>query len=143
MKTFSQRKGISPVADLIQVNSMSDTLRNSIWNTLEGKVRYWASKYNGIYVVTGGILNPNLKTIGKEHVAVPDYFYKVLLDNSNGEYKMIGFLVPAFDSNKPLYEFVVPVDEIEKMTGIDFYPKLEDTIENELEKKSDYKGWSF
>ncbi len=116
---------------------------DGIWNTLEGKVRYWASKYDGIYVVTGGVLRSNLKTIGKEHVAVPDYFYKVLLDESDGAYKMIGFLVPAVDSNKPLYEFVVPVDEIEKMTGIDFYPKLEDKIENELEKKSDYKGWSF
>jgi len=47
---------------------------------------------------------------------------------------MIGFLVPAVDSKKPLYEFVVPVDEIEKMTGIDFYPSLNDKIENSLEK---------
>ncbi|WP_395061542.1 DNA/RNA non-specific endonuclease [Flavobacterium sp.] len=114
-----------------------------IWNTLEQKVRYWSSKYDGIYVVTGGVLSGNLKTIGKEKVAVPDYFYKVLLDDSRGEYKMIGFLVPAIDSNKPLYEFVVPVDQIEKMTGIDFYPKLNDAIENKLEKANDYKGWSF
>ena len=56
---------------------------------------------------------------------------------------MIGFLVPAVDSNKPLYEFVVPVDQIEKITGIDFYPKLDDAIENKLEKSSDYKDWSF
>ncbi len=84
-----------------------------------------------------------LKTIGQEDVAVPEYFYKVLLDDSRGEYKMIGFLVPAVDSNKPLYSFVVPVDEIEKMTGIDFFPKLDDIIENKLEKSSDYKDWSF
>jgi endonuclease G len=114
-----------------------------IWNTLEQKVRYWSTKYDGIYVVTGGVLSGNLKTIGKERVAVPDYFYKVLLDDSRGENKMIGFLVPAIDSDKPLYEFVVPVDQIEKMTGIDFYPKLEDALEIKLEKASDYKGWSF
>lgn len=114
-----------------------------IWNTLEQKVRYWSTKYDGIYVVTGGVLSGNLKTIGKERVAVPDYFYKVLLDDSRGEYKMIGFLVPAIDSDKPLYEFVVPVEQIEKMTGIDFFPKLEDALEIKLEKASDYKGWSF
>lgn len=114
-----------------------------IWNTLEQKVRYWSSKYDGIYVVTGGVLSGNLKTIGKEKVAVPDCFYKVLLDDSRGEYKMIGFLVPAVDSDQPLYEFVVPVDQIEKMTGIDFFPKLNDAIENKLEKANDYKGWSF
>jgi len=50
-----------------------------IWNTLEQKVRYWAKKYDGIYVVTGGILEKGLKTIGNEKVAVPNYFYKRLM----------------------------------------------------------------
>lgn len=114
-----------------------------IWNRLEQKVRYWASKYNGIYVVTGGVLEENLPTIGEEEVTVPNYFYKVLLDENNGDYKMIAFLVPHRDSDRPLYEFVVSVDEIEKRTGIDFFPKLNDTEEARLEKNSDYKNWSF
>lgn len=125
------------------ISPQKNEFNNGIWNTLEQKVRYWAVKYDGIFVVTGGVLTENLKTIGQEDVAVPEYFYKVLLDTSRSEYKMIGFLVPAVDSDKPLYEFVVPVDEIEKMTGIDFYPSLNDKIENSLEKSSDYKSWSF
>ena len=79
----------------------------------------------------------------KEDVAVPDYFYKVLLNKNNGNYKMIAFLMPNEDSEKGLYEFVVSVDEVEKLTGINFFPKLEDSIENQLEKSSDYKDWSF
>lgn len=114
-----------------------------IWNRLEQKTRYWASKYDGLYVVTGGVLTTGLKTIGKENVAVPKYFYKILLDNSRGEYNTIAFLVPHQDSEKPLYQFVVSIDEIEKMTGIDFFPKLPDATENKLEKSKDYKGWSF
>lgn len=114
-----------------------------IWSRLEQKVRYWANKYNGLYVVTGGVLTKNLETIGSEDVAVPEYFYKVLVSKSNGNYKMIGFLLPNKDSNKSLYEFVVPVDEIERKTGIDFFPKLDDVIENKLEKSSSYKEWSF
>ena len=114
-----------------------------VWNRLEQKVRYWATKYDGIYVVTGGVLKSSLKTIGKEKVSVPEYFYKVLLDNSEGKFKMIAFLVPNMESNAPLYDFVVSVDRIEKLTGIDFFPKLEDRIENQLENNSDYKSWSF
>lgn len=114
---------------------------DGIWNRLEQKVRYWASRYNTIYVVTGGILKPGLKTIGNEKVAVPEYFYKIIYEPTNA--KMIGFLMPAVDSDKPLYEFVVAVDEIERQTGIDFFPKLEDKIENLLEKTNDYKKWSF
>ncbi len=52
-------------------------------------------------------------------------------------------MVPAVDSNKPLYEFVVPIDEIDKMTGIDFFPSLNDKIDNNLEKSSDYKSSSL
>ncbi|HLP64048.1 DNA/RNA non-specific endonuclease [Flavobacterium sp.] len=114
-----------------------------IWNRLEQKVRYWAGKYDGIYVVTGGVLDENLPTIGDEDVTVPNYFYKVLLDENDGDYKMIAFLVPHRDSDRPLYEFVVSVDEVEKRTGIDFFPKLNDADEVRLEKNSDYKNWSF
>ena len=114
-----------------------------VWNTLEQKVRYWARKYNGIFVVTGGVLKGKMKTIGTEDVSVPNQFYKVLIDNNTGKTKMIAFLMPHKDSRKPLYEFVVSVDEIEALTGIDFFPELEDTIENKLEASSSYKGWSF
>ena len=31
---FSQRKGLKPVAEVIQVDSMNSELRNSLWNTL-------------------------------------------------------------------------------------------------------------
>lgn len=114
---------------------------SGVWNRLEEKTRYWAEKYDGIYVITGGVLTNDLKTIGKENVAVPNYFYKVLLTKDGT--RMIGFLVPHKDSNKPLYEFVTSVDAIEKMTGIDFFPNLDDAIETELEKSTDYKKWSF
>ena len=34
MKSFSQRKGFKPVAEIIQINSMNSELRNSLWNVL-------------------------------------------------------------------------------------------------------------
>jgi|SRR6218665_13173 len=116
---------------------------NGVWNRLEQKTRYWAGKYGYVYVITAGVLNSGLKTIGTEKVAVPDYFYKVLLTKNEGRYHMIGFLVPHAKSNKALYEFVVPVDEIEKRTGIDFFSQLDDVTENRLERSADYKNWSF
>lgn len=114
-----------------------------VWNRLEQKVRYWANKYNGVYVVSGGILKGNMKTIGDENVSVPNQFYKVLIDNNSGTPKVLGFLMDHEDSNKPLYKFVVPIDKIEALTGIDFFPELDDAIENKMEASSSYKAWSF
>jgi endonuclease G, mitochondrial len=125
------------------ISPQKHNFNDGVWNRLEQKVRYWATKYDKVYVITGGVLEKGLATIGKEDVAVPNYFYKIVVDTNNGNYKMIGFLVPAEDSNAPLYSFVVPVDEIEKRTGIDFFPKLEDKTEAKLESTSDYKNWSF
>lgn len=137
---------ISAYNDTFFTSNISPQLHNfndGVWNRLEQKIRYWAAKYDGIYVITGGVLEPSLKTIGKEKVAIPNYFYKVLLDKSDGKYKMIAFLVPNEASDKPLYDFVVSVDRIEKLTGIDFFPELDNPLETQLEKSSDYKSWSF
>lgn len=114
-----------------------------IWNTLEQKVRYWANKYNGVFVVTGGILKGQMETIGFENIAVPRQFYKVLIDTNSNTPKMIAFLLPHKNTNAPLYKFVVSVDTIESLTGIDFFPELNDSIENKLEASSDYNNWSF
>jgi endonuclease G len=147
---------LCPAADMkFSKNAFNDTFYTSnispqlhsfndgVWNRLEQKVRYWTSKYNDLYVITGGVLQNGLKTIGKENVAIPNYFYKVLVYKSGSKINMIGFLVPHRESNLPLYKFVVPVDKIEGLTKIDFFPKLENALEKKLEKNSDYKDWSF
>lgn len=123
------------------VSPQRHDFNDGVWNRLEQKTRYWAKKYNGLYVVTAGVLTGDLKTIGSEKVAVPNYFYKIIMTADSK--RMIGFLVPHKNSDRPLYEFVVSVDKIEKLTGIDFFPKLPDSLENELEKANDYKKWSF
>ena len=97
---------------------------SGIWNKLEQKTRYWGGKYNDIYVVTGGILKDSDKKIGTEKVSVPKYFYKIILAKSGKEHKAIAFLVPNEDSDKSLYDFVVSIETLEKMTGIDFFPNL-------------------
>ncbi len=112
-----------------------------IWNRLEQKVRFWAEKYDGVYVVTGGVLKGNLKTIGDENVSVPNEFYKIVVDASGGSYKAIAFLIPNKSSSESFYEYVVTIDEVEVVTGIDFFPQLPDSIENKLESMKDLRAW--
>ncbi|MFL1011766.1 DNA/RNA non-specific endonuclease [Flavisericum labens] len=125
------------------ISPQEHEFNSGVWNKLEQKVRYWARKYDGVFVVTGGVLKGQLNTIGEEDVAVPRQFYKIVLDYNNGAAKMIGFLLPHKQSNQPLYKFVVPADSIEAVTDIDFFPRLDDALENKLEAYSDYKLWQF
>lgn len=125
------------------ISPQEHQFNSGIWNKLEQKVRYWAKIYNGVYVVTGGVLEDSLKTIGYEHVSVPKYFYKIVLSRDDNATKMIGFLIPHEDPKKALKEFVIPVDKIEQITKIDFFPSLEDISENRLEASATVKGWKF
>ncbi|MBQ4818787.1 DNA/RNA non-specific endonuclease [Aquimarina sp. MMG016] len=125
------------------ISPQDHEFNSGIWNKLEQKVRYWANKYNGVYVVTGGVLTDNLETIGYEHVSVPKYFYKIVLDKDGDDAKMIAFLFPHRESDEPLNRFVVAVDKIEELTGIDFFTSLDDPLENKLERSTDTKNWKF
>ncbi|WP_410744290.1 DNA/RNA non-specific endonuclease [Flavobacterium sp. 1355] len=128
---------LCPAGDMeFDVNAYNDTFYTSnispqkhdfnsgIWNRIEQKTRYWAGKYNDIYVVTGGVLKDSDKKIGTEEVSVPTYFYKIILAKSGNKNKAIAFLVPNQNSDNSIYDFVVPIATIEKMTGIDFFPNL-------------------
>ncbi|MCK0129986.1 DNA/RNA non-specific endonuclease [Flavobacteriaceae bacterium F08102] len=125
------------------VSPQKNKFNAGIWNRLEQKVRYWVQRDKSLFVVTGGVLTNGLPTIGSEEVAVPKYFYKVLLRETKKEPSAIAFLIPHEASDQPLYKYVVSIDSIETLTGIDFFPALTDEIENKLEASSSYKAWSF
>lgn len=147
------RGHLCPAADMaLNKTSMSESFylsnmspqvpgfNRGIWSTMEDQVRKWALSYQKLYVVTGPIFRDNKGTIGEDKVTVPGYYYKVLFD---GKDKMIGLILPNASSSSKLEQFVVTVDEIEKETGVDFFPGLEDKIENKLEGEIDKSRWSF
>lgn len=123
------------------ISPQNRDFNRGIWNRLEQKVRFWAEKYDGVYVVTAGVLKGNMKTIGSGQISVPNEFYKIVVDATDGNYKAIAFLIPNKPSPESFYRYVVSIDSIETITGIDFFPNLPDTVENEMESKIDLKAW--
>ncbi|NVO20299.1 MAG: DNA/RNA non-specific endonuclease [Bacteroidetes bacterium] len=114
-----------------------------IWKQGEELVRNWAKEYGSIYIVTGPILSKGLPTIGHDHVAIPVYFYKVILDYQPNRIEGIGLVMKNESSKMPLQSFAVSIDNVEKMTGIDFFPLLPDDIENKVEGQLDIKAWTW
>ncbi|MBR1400305.1 MAG: DNA/RNA non-specific endonuclease [Prevotella sp.] len=110
------------------------------WNDLEMACRSWARKYGDIYIVCGPLLNSGAqhRTIGRNKVVVPERFFKVILCTS-GTPKAIGFLYDNSNRNsRSLFKNATNVDEIEKLTGIDFFPNLRDDIERDVEAVRGY-----
>ena len=114
-----------------------------IWKKLESYVRQWAYENKSIYVVTGGILSSVKTSIGESNVGIPLYYYKVILDYTQPEIKGIGFILPNSSSSKPLQNFAVSIDEVERRTGIDFFYNLPDIDEQKIESTFNVSSWTF
>jgi len=112
-----------------------------LWNSLEQKVRYWAGRYDDVYVITGGVLKKGLPTIGSEKVSIPEEYYKIVFDKRGNDYRAIAFLMPNRKISGSFYDYIASIDEIEQKTGIDFFSSLPENIENTLEKNDGVKSW--
>jgi endonuclease G, mitochondrial len=119
------------------------SFNGGIWKKLEIWVREQAVIHSAIYVVTGPVFVNNLGTIGKNEVTIPGYFYKTLLCFEGDKAKSIGFLLPQVGTTANIKDYVVPVNTIETLTGLDFYPELDNSIENKVESQREVKKWGF
>ncbi len=111
------------------------------WLSLEKEVRHWADIYDGVYVVVGGVLTSGLPTIGSNKVSVPEKFYKIILDPDREQ--GIAFIMPNENITSTFKNYVVSIDEVEEATGIDFFPELEDKLENKIEERVNMSKWEF
>ena len=116
-------------------------LNRGDWNEMEQACRRWAKEYGGVYVVCGPILYKGKhKTIGKNKVVVPEAFFKVVLRTGENP-KAIGFIYKNAEGNRPKGDYVNTVDEVERITGIDFFTSLPDDVENKVEATADIADW--
>lgn len=116
-------------------------LNRGDWNEMEQACRRWAKEYGGVYVVCGPILYKGKhKTIGKNKVVVPEAFFKVVLRTGENP-KAIGFIYKNAEGNRLKGDYVNTVDEVERITGIDFFPSLPDDVENKVEATADMADW--
>ena len=111
-------------------------LNTEDWNDLEMKSREWARRYGKVYIVCGPVYNGGRNEyIGSHRVKVPDAFFKVILINDTKKQAALGFYFENEAGERPLSEYLISVDSLEKLTGMDFFPALPDEEENLLEKE--------
>ena len=128
------RKAMQESFYMSNICPQNHNLNTEDWNDLEMKSREWARRYGKVYIVCGPIYNgKRTEYIGSHRVKVPDAFFKVILINETDKQCALGFLFENESGERPLKEYLVSVDSIEKITGLDFFSALPDDIENTVE----------
>ncbi|WP_147615614.1 DNA/RNA non-specific endonuclease [Treponema pectinovorum] len=150
------KEAMSETFYMSNMSPQTGSLNRGIWKDLETSVRQWAQKYSRVFVISGPVLDKapqQYKTIGKNNVAVPEYYYKVLLvplyedendratKDDSKDVTAIAFIFPNQKCEGEILDYAVTVDEVEKRTGIDFFFELEDNTEDLIESNFDKRWW--
>ncbi|XP_041041156.1 nuclease EXOG, mitochondrial-like [Carcharodon carcharias] len=111
------------------------------WNRLEMYCRELTQRYENVWVISGPLTLPTsgsdgkktvaYQVIGESEVAVPTHLYKVILAQKSSELSGLmalgAFVVPnspiGFDHQ--LSEYQVDLQDLEKMSGVTFFPALD------------------
>lgn len=125
-----------------------------IWANLEMKVRTWntPSFRDTLYVCKGGTIDhiSDIIEVTPTGLIVPKYFFMAILcknsSPTNGGYKAIAFWLEHRDDyadDKNLRPYIISVDRLEELTGIDFFCNLPDIIEQQVESNVTATAWGF
>lgn len=127
---------------MTNVCPQNHNLNRGDWKELEEACRDWTLENGRLFVVAGPILyKGEHKCIGHSRVVVPEAFYKVVLCPS--PLRAVGFIHKNTSGNRPLDAYVNSVDEVERITGIDFFPALPDSLEQAVEATFRLDEWQF
>ncbi len=116
-------------------------LNSGVWNQIEISCRRWANKYGEIYIVCGPILfNKEHDIIGPNEITVPEAFFKVVLCLDDSP-KGIGFICRNTEGGRKKDYYVNSIRQVERITGITFFPNLPDEVAKSVKDQADLTLW--
>lgn len=103
--------------------------------------RDWVRKFGELWVVTGGVFPTQPRKLASG-VDVPECCYKIVVAEESGRPRILAFLMPQDPQDiESLDIFLVTVDDLEQVTGLDFFSELPDELENKVEVESTVHVW--
>ena len=127
---------------LTNICPQAKALNERAWAKLEEQCRTWATRDSTLVIISGPILSDKLTTtIGESKVTVPNRFFKVILAPYANPPRAIGFVMPNGYVEGGVQASVMTVDQVEDITGYDFFSSLPDEIEAAVESEARYHVW--
>lgn len=115
-------------------------LNDGEWRHMEEAIHNWGRKNDRLVIFTGPVLGTNMAKTGKnQNISVPEKFFKVVYAPLSK--RAIAFVMENRDLEKSWTNYATTIDEVERLTGIDFLASLPDDLEQSIESKQNIKQW--
>lgn len=138
-------------ATFLMTNMLPQIANNNSgpWQSLEDYCRSLAQSGNELYIISGGNgTHPTSPTIAGGRVAVPEVTWKVVMVMPNGSddlrrvnrsTRVFGVIMSnvSITSSAPWRNFRVTVDQVEALTGYDFFSEVPRNIQEYIESRRD------
>lgn len=149
----SKGRGPAVVLESFYLSNMTpqdSALNRTRWRLLEEKVQKLAVARGELWVITGPLFVDEDRdglveffAIGPHHVSVPTHYFKIVVAHrpETEELEAFAFLVPNRATSEDFQRWLTSVDEIERLSGLDFLQELPDPQEEALESAAQAKLW--
>ena len=130
---------------MTNITPQKPNLNRKLWQRLEEvEVKYFTQIASPIWVTTGTIFDDTIETLKTApNVEIPDAFYKIYAMQSGNQTYLLAFVMPQnVKGNEALDQYLVTVDKVEELTGLDFFSELPDEEENALESAINPAPWN-
>ncbi|NXP38782.1 EXOG Nuclease, partial [Leiothrix lutea] len=141
--SFSVQRAMAETFYLSNIVPQNYENNAGFWNRMEMYCRELTERFEDVWVVSGPLTLPQTsgdgkksvtyQVIGKDDVAVPSHLYKVILarrSRTSPEPLVLGaFVVPndPIGFSHQLTDFQVSVQDLERMSGLVFFPQVDKT----------------
>jgi endonuclease G len=117
-------------------------LNGGLWRELEEKIATsWPARYGEVWVIVGPVFGANPRRL-RGGVAVPEAFFKIVIDEHEGKLRTLALLVPQeTPAGADPESFLTSVAEIQRRTGLDFLSELDDAAERQVEAQRAARVW--
>lgn len=122
-------------------------LNAGLWKRLEMEIATsWPARFGEVWVLVGPVFGDRPKTLpgraARAAPAIPEACYMIVADESDGRVRTLAFILPQEPpAGAKLEDFLTTIDEVERRTGLDFFPELPDEVEREVEARRASRVW--
>lgn len=133
------------------MSPQKNSFNTGVWQSLENLTRAWGRSNtlrDTLYVVKGGTIDKEeqiWKYIDNDRgKPIPKYYFMAFLNKKGDKYKGIAFWLDqtiTYPTNVKLANYAISIDQLEELTGIDFFVNLNDNLEKAIEQQLQLDAW--
>jgi len=121
-------------------------LNRRLWQRLEEVViDRFAARFGTLQIITGPIFGEGIdgffRRVGL--VQIPEKFYKIIVVPGSQPRALAFIMAQDVAGNEPLDRYLASIDEVEALTGLDFFSQLPGPLEHRLESSVKTAGWQL